>query len=167
MIQSKPNRSPESSQDCARRRSRSIEDFCTTLLSLARVDLKVTVEAQDHDVTVDLAGADRPLLLANAASLLNSLEYLTNKAFRTGKGAPIEVILFDSEHYRQHREAELTLLAKMASEKVISMRQPLSLQPMTPRERRIVHLVLAAIEGVRSESSGSGDHRSVTIYPAG
>jgi predicted RNA-binding protein Jag len=37
---------------------------------------------------------------------------------------------------------------------------------MTPKERRIVHLALAVIEGVRSESQGDGDHRSITIYPS-
>jgi spoIIIJ-associated protein len=54
----------------------------------------------------------------------------------------------------------------MASQKVISLRKPLNLQPMVPRERRIVHLALAGIEGVRSQSSGEGDNRSITIYPS-
>jgi spoIIIJ-associated protein len=52
----------------------------------------------------------------------------------------------------------------MASEKVIAQRQSLVLQPMTPKERRIVHLALAEIEGVRSESDGECEHRSVTIH---
>jgi len=72
----------------------------------------------------------------------------------------------DSDNYRQHREAELILLAQMASKKVISSRKPLSLQPMIPRERRIVHLALAGIDGVRSESNGEGENRSITIYPS-
>jgi spoIIIJ-associated protein len=92
------------------------------------------------------------------------MEYLANKSFRTGKGRDVTSIVLDSEDYRQHREAELVLLAKMASQKVIAQRQSLILQPMTPKERRIVHLALAEIEGVRSESDGTGEHRSVTIH---
>ncbi len=71
----------------------------------------------------------------------------------------------DSDRYRQHREAELVLLARMASKKVIEQRRPLTLQPMIPRERRIVHLALATIEGVHSQSDGEGENRSITIYP--
>jgi spoIIIJ-associated protein len=48
----------------------------------------------------------------------------------------------------------------------MSLRKPLGLQPMTPRERRIVHLALAGIEGVRTQSEGEGDSRSITIYPS-
>jgi spoIIIJ-associated protein len=130
-----------------------------------RLQLRVEVSEVERTVVVNLAGPDRALLLSNSASLLNSLEYLINKTFRTGKDESIASITLDSENYRQHREAELKLLAMMASEKVISQRRPLVLQPMTPRERRIVHLALASIAGVRTESNGTGDHRSVTIYP--
>jgi spoIIIJ-associated protein len=130
-----------------------------------RLQLRVEVSEAERIIMVNLAGPDRAMLLSNSASLLNSLEYLVNKTFRTGKDERIASILLDSENYRQHREAELRLLAMMASQKVISQRRPLVLQPMTPRERRIVHLALASIEGVRTESNGTGDQRSVTIYP--
>jgi spoIIIJ-associated protein len=116
-------------------------------------------------IRINFTGPDRPFLLSNSASLLNSMEFLLNKVFRTGvDDAP--GVLLDSDNYRQHREAELVLLAQMASKKVISFRKPLSLQPMIPRERRIVHLALAGIEGVRSQSDGEGDNRSITIYPS-
>ncbi len=115
-------------------------------------------------VLVNLSGPDRPLLLSNAAALLNSIEYLANKAFRVPK-SETPTIRMDSDHYRQHREAELVLLAQMASKKVIETHRPLSLQPMVPRERRIVHLALAAVEGVHSQSDGEGENRSITIYP--
>jgi spoIIIJ-associated protein len=132
------------------------------------MQLEVTVTAQEEDSTlhVNLSGPDRPVLLSGGAAVLNCLEYLVNKSFRTGKDEKIATILMDSDEYRRHREAELVLLARMASQKVMSQRRPLSLQPMTPRERRIVHLALASIEGVRSESEGQGEHRSVTIFPA-
>jgi spoIIIJ-associated protein len=132
------------------------------------VQLELTVTASEAEgvVSIDLSGPDRPALLSNAATLLNSLEYLVNRVFRTGRESKISSIVLDSESYRQHREAELILLARMASDKVISQGRPLSLQPMTPRERRIVHLALAMIEGVRSQSEGDGENRSITIYPS-
>jgi spoIIIJ-associated protein len=149
-------------------RENSLEDiaaFCEQLIDHLRLELEVDIREDEDSVYLNLSGADRPFLLSSAASLLNSIEYLLNKVFRIGKeDAP--GIVADSDRYRQHRESELVLLAQMASKKVIASRKPLSLQPMVPRERRIVHLALTGIEGVRSQSEGEGDNRSITIYPS-
>jgi len=143
----------------------TVTEFCEKLLDSLHLDLSFESKVEDKTIQLNLTGLDRPFLLSNNASLLNSLEFLLNKVFRSARDeAP--GILLDSDSYRQHREAELVLLAQMASKKVISFRKPLSLQPMTPRERRIVHLALADIEGVRSQSSGEGENRSITIYPS-
>jgi spoIIIJ-associated protein len=144
----------------------SIADFCNELIAQLKMDLSVEAKEVDGIIHVNCAGADRSYLLSNSASLLNSVEYLLNKIFWAGGKEDAPGITLDSDNYRQHREAELVLLAQMASQKVISLRKPLSLQPMIPRERRIVHLALAGIEGVRTQSSGEGDNRSITIYPS-
>ena len=156
-----PNPSPEEGE----RPAPAVFEFCHELVDLLQLDLSLEWKEEGGAIHINCTGPDRPLLLSGSASLLNSLEYLLNKVFRTGRDdAP--GILLDSDNYRRHREAELVLLAQMASKKVISLRKPLNLQPMTARERRIVHLALAGIEGVRSQSDGEGDHRSITIYPS-
>jgi spoIIIJ-associated protein len=147
------------------RSTESVVEFCRELVSLMQLELELQGKEEDGAITVNLSGPDRPYLLSNAATLMNSIEYLLNKVFRGGK-EDSPGILLDSDQYRQHREAELTLLAQMAAKKVIALRKPLGLQPMPPRERRIVHLALAGIEGVRSQSDGDGDSRSVTIFPS-
>jgi spoIIIJ-associated protein len=152
-------------QNSKKRSLEAVVDLCRELARGLHLDLVLEGKEDDGVLHINLTGPDRPYLLSNSASLLNSLEYLLNKVFHPGKeDAP--GILLDSDRYRQHREAELILLAQMASQKVISLRKPLNLQPMVPRERRIVHLALAGIEGVRSQSSGEGDNRSITIYPS-
>ena len=148
-------------------RERSIEAllaFCHEMTELLGLDIVVDGSEEEGAIHINLTGPDRPILLTNSASLLNSMEYLLNRAFRAGKEAP--GIMLDSDNYRKHREAELVLLAQMASQKVISFHKPLSLQPMIPRERRIVHLALAGIDGVRSKSECEGDSRNITIYPS-
>ena len=135
------------------------------MVDYLQLDLEVEWKEEPGLVQVNFKGPDRPFLLSNSASLLNCFEFLLNKIFRIGKDEAPGIIL-DSENYRQHREAELVLLAQMASKKVLALRKPLSLQPMTPRERRIVHLALAGIEGVRTQSDGEGDNRNITIYPS-
>jgi spoIIIJ-associated protein len=149
-------------------RERSIETvlaFCEEMIELLHLEVTVEGKEEGEIIHINLTGIDRPYLLSNSASLLNNLEYLLNKIFRSGRDEAFGIML-DSDNYRKHREAELILLAQMASKKVISFRKPLSLQPMIPRERRIVHLALAGMEGVRTKSDGDGDNRSITIYPS-
>jgi spoIIIJ-associated protein len=147
------------------RSTRAVVGFCRKLIAGLHMDLALDGKEEEGVIHVNLTGADRPFLLTNAASLLNNIEYLLNRVFHSSKDDAHGIVL-DSDQYRQHREAELVLLAQMASQKVLSLRKPLSLQPMIPRERRIVHLALAGIEGVRTESNGEGENRSITIYPS-
>jgi len=150
----------------ARERStQEVVNFCRELNELLCLDLDLEGGEEEGIIHINFSGADRPVLLSNSASLLNSMEYLLNRIFRVGKEEAPGIEL-DSDKYRKHREAELILLAQMASKKVLSLRKPLSLQPMIPRERRIIHLALAGIEGVRTQSEGEGDSRSITIYPS-
>jgi spoIIIJ-associated protein len=147
------------------RSAQAVGQFCRKVIDYLQLELAVEWKEEGGVVQVDLSGRDRPFLLSNSAALLNSLEFLLNRMFRLGKDDAPGIVL-DSENYRQHREAELVLLAQMASKKVMSLRKPLSLQPMNPRERRIVHLALAGTQGVRTQSDGEGDNRSITIYPS-
>jgi spoIIIJ-associated protein len=154
-----PRPEPSPHSKCA-----EVEQFCRDIVRNMRLELEVSATEQGETVVVNFTGHDRGFLLSGGASLLNSIEYLANRVFRSLRSETPAVML-DSDHYRQHREAELVLLAQMASKKVMEQKRALTLQPMIPRERRIVHLALAQIEGVRSESQGDGEDRSITIYP--
>jgi spoIIIJ-associated protein len=148
----------------ARSKAGEVEQFCRDMVLKLRLELEATATEQGETVLVNFTGHDRSLLLSGGASLLNSIEYLVNRVFRTPRSeAPM--VMLDSDHYRQHREAELVLLAQMAAKKVMEQKRALTLQPMIPRERRIMHLALAEVQGVRSESKGEGEDRSITIYP--
>ena len=142
-----------------------VVETCRQMLQHMQMNLDISCQEDGDQVVVNLSGEDRPFLLSGSASLLNSLEYLLNRIYRSGKEESAGITI-DSDGYREHREAELNLLAQMASQKVLSLKKPLGLQPMSPRERRIVHLALAEIEGVYSKSTGEGDNRSITIFPS-
>ena len=147
-----------------------VVNFCGDILNRLHMDL--TAEGRDENgvIHINITGDDRGYLLSNSASLLNSLEYLLNRIFPVTRSKEIKEedasgIELDSDNYRKHRKLELELLAQMASQKVLASRKPLTLQPMVPLERKIVHLALAETAGVESRSEGSGENRSITIYP--
>lgn len=140
-------------------------ELTNRLLSLAGFDLEATAEQNEDGFKVQVQGRDIPLLLAHNAELLDALEYLANRAFVREPDLNGRIV-FDSGSYRAQREKELRLMAEKAAEKVRTSHIPFSFDPMSPNERRIVHLALVDDHSVRTESHGDGVDRKLTIYPA-
>ena len=142
-----------------------VEDFVSTILRLGGFDLTAGVEQTgdaEDELRVVLSGADRGILLSRGAELLDAFEYVTNRAFGRQIGHDSKIV-FDSGGYRAMREQELHMMAKMAAERVRSSRSPFTFEPMTPSERRIIHLALADDSGIRTESVGEGFERKVKV----
>lgn len=122
-------------------------------------------EVENPEVTVNFAGNDVDLLLANRAEVLLALEHLSMEAMRM----PPEdhsLISFDANDYRLLRMEELRMSALAAAEKVKRTHVPFHFNPMTSRERRVIHLALRDEKELRSESVGVGPTRAVVVIPA-
>jgi len=122
-------------------------------------------EVENPEVMVRFSGFDVELLLANRAELLLSLEHLAMEALRL----PPEdhsLISFDANDYRLLRVEELRMSALAAAEKVKRTRVPFHFNPMSSRERRVIHLALRDEKELRSESVGVGPARAVVVVPA-
>ena len=143
----------------------SVVDFINRVLQLSKLNLEASAEPMGEAIKVQVRGEDRALLLGHNAELLDALEYLGNRILTRSSGEETRIV-FDSSSYRAQREKELRLMAEKAAEKVRASRIPFTFDPMTPNERRIIHLALAEDATVRSESQGNGENRKVMIYPA-
>jgi spoIIIJ-associated protein len=121
--------------------------------------------AGEADVVVTFRGADQDLLLERNAELLLALEHIAHRWLRLDPRLHDRVRL-DCGDYRATRLAELKLSARVAAQRVRETGQPHQFNPMSSRERRIVHLELTGAPGVRTASEGSGDRRQLVIYPA-
>jgi spoIIIJ-associated protein len=142
-----------------------VVEFTNGLLELGGFDLTASAEDGDDGLKVQISGADVALLLGHNAELLDAMEYLCNRVFLRETGHESRIVL-DSGNYRARREKELRLMAEKAAERVRTTRIPFSFDPMSPNERRIVHLALGEDQSVKTESRGNGVDRKVTIYPA-
>lgn len=123
-------------------------------------------EVENPEVTVKFSGNDVDLLLENRAELLLALEHLSMEAMKV----PAEDhsrISFDANDYRLLRVEELRMSALAAAEKVKRTRVPFHFNPMSSRERRVIHLALRDEKDLRSESIGMGPARAVVVVPAG
>jgi len=144
---------------------KSVVDFTNQVLGSSGLDLDASGQVGEDGAVVQVKGDDVALLLGHNAELLDALEYLGNR-FLTRISGEESKVMYDSGNYRARREKELRLMAEKAAERVKSTRVPFSFDPMSPNERRIVHLALAEDGTIRTESQGNGEHRRVTIYPA-
>src|SRR5271163_4277505 len=118
------------------------------------------------EVVVAFRGADEALLLENDAELLLALEQIAHRWLRLDPRLH-DHVRFDCGDYRTTRLDELKLSARVAAQRVRETGQPFRFNPMSPRERRLIHLELNGAAGVRTMSEGAGDHRQLVIYPAG
>jgi spoIIIJ-associated protein len=150
-----------------------LEEFLKPVLAHAGFDLSFEMktpenphpEVENPDVTVHFSGPDVELLLENRAELLLALEHLSMEALRL----PAEdhsLISFDANDYRLLRMEELRMSALAAAEKVKRTHAPFYFNPMSSRERRVIHLALRDEKELRSESVGLGPARAVVVVPA-
>jgi spoIIIJ-associated protein len=117
------------------------------------------------EYVVDFSGPDADLLLEKHGALLDALEHVVLKAVRL-KEELFGKITFDCGDWRRLRTEELKLTAQVAAERVLETGEPFTLNPMTPRERRIIHLALRDSPAVSTRSEGKGPERRVVILPA-
>jgi len=152
----------------------ALRQFLENMVRVSGLDLNVSVRTvpvgsavagSDAEVLADMDGKDKEILLERGAEVLKAFEHLAFRALRL-EPAYHEKIHVDSGGYRALRFEELKMTARVAAERVLSSRQPFRLNPMSSRERRIVHLALKDMIGIRTESVGVGEDRQVVIHPA-
>ena len=141
-----------------------VVEFTNQVLDSSGLDLEAGADTADG-LKIQVRGEDVALLLGHNAELLDALEYLGNRVLARATGDESKLV-FDSGGYRARRERELRLMAEKAAEKVRLSKIPFSFDPMTPNERRLIHLTLANDDSVTTESQGNGENRKVTIRPA-
>ena len=112
---------------------------------------------------IDLAGEDSGLLIGRRGQTLQALQFLVNLIVRKQFDG-VRVVL-DVENYRQRREASLREMATKIAERVAQTNRSITLEPMPPADRRIIHTSLTDHPSVATESTGEGDGRKVTIRP--
>lgn len=145
-------------------------DFINTLI--ADLELPdVTTEllrCDDGTRRIRVTGESASLLIGHHGDTLDALQYLTNLA-ASQKGANGERdrsrVTVDVEGYRAKREQTLRRLARRMANKALARGSKVTLEPMTPYERRIIHSEVQSIEGVTTQSIGSDSNRRIVIYP--
>ena len=132
----------------------------------AAMDLKVEIiieKAEDGNTyNVELKGDDMGILIGKRGQTLDSLQYLANLAVNKNSEEYIKVKI-DTEDYRKRRKETLENLAKNIAYKVKRTKRPVSLEPMNPFERRVIHSALQNDKFVTTHSEGEEPYRHVVV----
>ena len=138
-------------------------DFLEELLDIADLDGDIDMDIDGDRASVDIVGGNLGHLVGDGGEVLDALQELTRLAVYRETGERSRLML-DVGGFRASRRTELVAVAQVAIEAVTGGEASVSLDPMTPFERKVVHDAVADA-GLASESAGAEPHRYVVVLP--
>lgn len=136
--------------------------FLQNVMNQMNMNATVVGTETDGTVHVEISGENMGLIIGRRGETLDALSYLTSLVINRGKSDYTRVVL-DTENYRAKREQTLIQLAERMANKAIRQHRTVSLEPMNPYERRIIHEALQKFEEVTTFSTGDEPNRKVVI----
>lgn len=143
--------------------------FVRTLVTKMQMDAEVNLapddgEGEEAEIRLEIEGPDAGRIIGKRGAVLEAIQYLTTRIVHR-PGEPRKHVAVDAEGYRARHEDQLSEMARRLGERVASEGKVITFDPMSARDRRIVHKALEGVEGVRTESHGEGPDRRVQIIP--
>ncbi len=136
---------------------------------LERMGISADIDIKDDtDKTVlEIQTGDTELVIGRRGVVIDALQHLVNKAvFKEKRDEKTKPLVVDAGGFRDKQIERLRTLAQRMGEKALQTKQIVELQPMSPHDRRIVHMAIAEIAGLSSRSEGEGEDRHILVVPA-
>lgn len=142
------------------------EDYLKSIFSCIGIDvnLKSSYEDERVDISIDCDESAAGTIIGRRGDNLDALQYLTSLVVNKGEDNYIRVSL-DIEGYREKREETLIRLAKSKASYVAKTHRSITLEPMNPNERRIIHSTLQEFRNIYTYSTGDEPNRKIVIAP--
>jgi spoIIIJ-associated protein len=143
--------------------------FVRVLVGKMEMDVEVNLAPNDgegaaDEIRVEIEGPDAGRIIGKKGNVLDAIQYLTARVV-TRPGEARRHVIVDAEGYRARHEDQLAQMARRLAQRVATEGKVITFDPMSPRERRIVHMALRDVKGVRTESMGEEPSRRVQIIP--
>jgi len=138
------------------------KDFLSTLLGKMDIEGKISIKQKQNNLYIDISGDEMALLIGRRGQTLDSIQYLVSLVVNKDRDEYLRVII-DTENYRQKRKDTLERLAYKLAGKAKKIKKNITLEPMNPYERRIIHSALQNNKAVSTRSEGDEPYRKVVI----
>lgn len=141
------------------------EKFLNDIFRIMDMEVKIESKFDERNnmLDINLVGDDMGILIGKRGQTLDSLQYLVSLLVNKKRESYVRVKL-DTENYRERRKETLETLAKNIASKVKRTKRPVSLEPMNPYERRVIHAVLQNDKYVLTRSEGEEPYRHVVVF---
>ena len=139
-----------------------IREFLGKVFDAMELEVEIQITNSENNYSVELKGDEMGVLIGKRGQTLDSLQYLTNLAVNKNSDEYVKVKI-DTEDYRKRRKETLENLAKNIAYKVKRTKRPVSLEPMNPFERRVIHSALQNDKFVTTHSEGEEPYRKVVV----
>lgn len=116
------------------------------------------------EIRLEIVGRDAGRVIGKKGQVLAALQYLVSRVVNK-PGQPRRHVVLDAEGYRERRDASLATMARRLGQQAAQEGKIITFEPMSPRDRRVVHLALASFSDVVTRSDGEGEDRRVRIIP--
>ena len=149
-------------------------EFLLGLLERMGINADIDIK-DDRDKTVlEIQTGDTELVIGRRGVVIDALQHLVNKAVFKDRGErdkekdkdKVKPLVVDAGGYRDKQVERLRSLAQRMGEKALETKQIVEMQPMSPHDRRIVHMAIAEMPGLSSRSEGEGEDRHILVVPA-
>ena len=141
-----------------------VKEFLTSVFNAMKMQVEIEINKNEDErfLDVELKGDDMGVLIGKRGQTLDSLQYLTSLAINKYSDVYYKVKI-DTEDYRKRRRDTLENLARNIAYKVKRTKRPVSLEPMNPFERRVIHSALQNDRYVTTHSEGEEPYRHVVV----
>lgn len=144
----------------------AVRELVAKVVDACGLHARVEVSDDGARILAQIDGDDLGLLIGRHGQTIDALQYLANVIVRrTGEGGGDREVVIDAHGYRQRRERALAELAARTVDEVLNTGRAVALEPMTPVERKIVHLAIEPVAGVATTSEGVEPNRRVVVLP--
>lgn len=142
-------------------------NFLAGILERMNIDADIEVLEEDDKFILDIRCDNAERVIGRRGQVMDALQHLVSKMSYRDRavGGRSKPIVLDADGYRNKHIERLESLADRMATKAIRSQTTIELDPMSPHDRRIVHLALADMEGVTTRSEGEGDDRRVLVVP--
>lgn len=135
------------------------------ILRLMEIDVQVAIREDGERIVLDLGGIDVGRAIGKKGQTLDALQFLSNKMVNRFPAGRRHVIL-DSGDFRERHDEGLVSMARREAKRAVQQGKVITLEPMSPRDRRVIHMSLAKFEDVSTKSDGKGADRRLQIIPS-
>jgi spoIIIJ-associated protein len=142
-------------------------EFLLGVLERMGISADIDIKDDKDRTTLEIQTKDTELVIGRRGVVMDALQHLVNKVvYRDRRDEKTKPLVVDAGGFRDKQVERLRALGQRMAEKCLETKEVVALQPMTAHDRRIVHMAISEITGVKTQSEGEGEDRHITIIPA-